>query len=267
MVDEPTGFATPTGIDWNTGGTVGTVQYGGGNKNMVALFFTKAKHNPAKSNEAGRPIYDDVVFVRIAPPGERLNIVERPATPDDQRRYALQWAQFAQNKQQVPDGTPIDLLYPDHPSVAAMLRANGVYTVEQCAELSGPAIDTIGMGAQRYCNDAQKYIQASNKGVKASQLRHELEERDSQIRTLTNTVQSLKAEVDRLRDLNTNSVGLAQVQQLIAGQQGRPQYPVGAPKQMTPAFDAQTAQINATHATADIAKAAGKKRSRARIQA
>jgi hypothetical protein len=242
------------------------VQYGGGDSNMLAMFYTKPKHNPAKSTEEGRPVYEDVVFVRIHPPGERLNIVDRPANANDARRFPTQWAQFQQNKEQVPDGTPIDLLYPDHPSIGAMLRANGVYTIEQCAGLSGPAIDSIGMGAQRYTNDSQKYIQMSEKGVGASKLRHELEERDSQIRTLTHMVETLKSEVERLRDVNAGSVDLAQVQKLIAGQQGRPLYPQGAPKQMLPAFDAQTAQINATHATADIAKASTKKRSRARIQ-
>ena len=257
------GFSAPTGIDWK--GNVGTVQYGGGDKNMLAMFYTRPMHNPAKSTEAGRPVYDDVPYVRIHPPGERLNIVDRPATGNDAKRFPVQWAQFSQNREQIPEGTPIDLLYPEHPSIGAMLRANSVHTIEQCAELSGPAIDSIGMGAQRYCNDAQKYLQASNKGVKASQLRHELEERDSQIRTLTHMVETLKGEVERLRDLNTASAGM-QNQQLLSGQQGRPQYPAGAPRQMTPAFDAQTAQINATHATSDIAKNS-KKRSRARIQA
>jgi len=220
-------FASPTGIDWN--GKVGVVKYGSGD-NMVAMFYTRPQHNPAKSTAEGRPIYDDVTYVRIHPPGERLNIVDRPATRQDQQRYAIQWAQFSQNQQQIPEGTPIDLLYPNQPSVGAMLRASGVFTVEQCAELSGPAIDSIGMGAQRYSNDAQKYLQASAKGVKASVLKAELDERDSQIRTLTHTVEMLTAEVQQLRENALNSVGMAQVQQLIAGQHPtRPQFPAGAP--------------------------------------
>jgi hypothetical protein len=258
MADE--GFANPTNIEWK--GSVGTVEYGGGDKNMLAMFYTKPKVNQQKSTEAGRPFYEDVTFVRIHPPGERLNIVDRPATQNDARRWPVQWAQFSQNKQQIPDGTPIDLLYPEQPSIGAMLRSNSVHTIEQCGELSGMAIDQIGMGCQRYVNDANKYLQAANKGVKASQLRHELDERDSQIRTLTMTVDTLQNEVRQLRDNAMNSVGMQQVQQLIAGQQGRPQYPAGAPKQMAPAFDSQTAQINATHTTRDIARNAAKKRER-----
>lgn len=257
------GFASHTDISWN--GNVGTVQYGGGDRNMVAMFYNRPMHNPAKSQVAGSPQYEDRVYVRIHPPGERLNIVDRPATQQDQRRFPAQWSQFKDNRQQIPEGVPIDLLYPEQPSIGAMLRANGVHTIEQCAELSGPAIDSIGMGAQKYANEAAKYLEAANKGVKASQLRHELEERDSQIRTLTNMVETLKGEVDRLRDVNSQSVDLAAVQKLIAGQQVRPTYPANAPKQMAPAFDAQTAQIDATHATADISRAAKGKRSRARI--
>ncbi len=258
MADE---FASPTGINWN--GYVGQVQYGS-DQNMVVMFYNRAVHDKAKSVETGRPSFKDTIMVRIHPPGERLNIVERPATDADKQRFPVQWSQFSQQREQIPDGTPIDLLYPEHPSIGATLRAHGVHTVEQCAGLSGVAIDEIGMGAQQYCNDAQKYIAASNKGVKASQLRHELEDRDSQIRTLKHSVESLQAEVTRLRQANAQSVDLAQVQALIAGQMARPQFPAN-PQQLDKSFDVQTAQINATHPTGEIAKGATKKRTRARI--
>lgn len=254
-------FTSATNINWN--GYVGTVEYGGGSKNMVAMFYNKPTPNPGKSVEAGRPIFEDLVYVRIHPPGERLNIVDRPATSNDQRRFPVQWNQFKEQRQQVPEGTPIDLLYPEHPSIGATLRAAGVHTVEQCAELSGTAIDQMGMGSQRYCNDAQKYLQAANKGVTASTLRHELDERDSQIRTLTNTIEKLKSEVQRLSEINTQSVDLDAVRKLIAGQQSRPQFPEAAPKQMDRGFDSQTAMINSTHSTAEISRGS---RSRSRIK-
>ena len=256
------GLSSHTNINWN--GNVGTVEYGGGDRTMVAMFYNRPMHNPAKSTEKGSPQYEDRVFIRIHPPGERLNIVDRPATSQDQRRFPTQWSQFKDNRQQIPEGTPIDLLHPETPSIAAMLRANGVHTIEQCAELSGPAIDNVGMGAQKYVNECVKYLEVANKGVKASQLRHELDERDSQIRSLTHMVGQLKGEVERMREIGAQSVDLAAVQQLIAGQQVRPKFPQSAPKQMAPAFDSQTAQINATHTTADISNNA--KRSRARIK-
>ena len=52
MVDE---FSGHTGIKWN--GNVGTVEYGGGDRSMVAMFYNRPMHNPARSQTEGRPFY------------------------------------------------------------------------------------------------------------------------------------------------------------------------------------------------------------------
>ncbi len=230
-------FAPATGINWQ--GDTGIVEYGN-DRNMVCIFYNKPVHNPAKSVQEGHPHYEDQIFVRIHPPGERLNIVERRAQENDKRRFPTQWQQFQQNKQQQPDGAPIELLYPEYPSIAAMLRANSVLTIEQCADLSGPAIDSVGMGAQRYVNEAKKWLEMAAKGRNASLMRHELEKRDREIATLTRTVEDLKATLEQAKNNALAGPNLQQIQQLIAGVMQRPEH---LPAQ---SFDAQTAMINAT---------------------
>lgn len=261
-------FVSHDGIKWN--GHVGTVQYGNDSK-MVVMFFNKGVQNQAKSAAAGRPVFEESIFVRIHPPGERLNIIERPANDSDKRRFPMQWAQFQENRQQIPDGTPIDLLYPDHPAVAQNLRGWGVHTIEQCADLSANAIESIGMGSQRYVNDAQKYIASASKGVGAVQLRRELEERDNRIRTLESQIAMLQRQIEHLSEVASSRVDVSAVQAALAGVQTRPTYPRGA-RQLDPAFDAASAQIAAVHPTREIAatknkKAVPAKRQRARIQA
>lgn len=240
-------FSSPTGIDWK--GDIGVVNYGT-DRNMVCLFYNKSVHSAGKSRIEGRPIYEDRVFVRIHPPGERFNIIDRPANDSDRRRFPQQWAAFQQQKQQTPEGTPIDLLYPDQPSVAAMLRANQVHTIEHCAQLSGPAIDKIGMGAQRFCNDAQKYLSMANQGIGAAQFRRELAERDQQLKIQAQQIEQLKAEVSRLTVQN-GSGALEQMQALLAAAMGRPTMP-DAGTVRSPVFDAATAQINATHSSGPV---------------
>lgn len=252
------GFSSPTGIQWH--GSTGVVEYGG-DRNMIAMFYNRPVHNAVKSQAAGRPIYEDLTYVRIHPPGERLNIVDRPVKDADRNRFPMQWHQYQQNKEQKPDGTPIDLLYPDHPSIGATLKASNVYTIEQCAELSGTAIDTIGMGAQRYCNDSKKYLEAANKGVGASQMRHELEERDREIRLLKQQLDQMKNEVANMQASNANGVNLATLQAMISGAMGRPQYLQG----QQPAFDAATAQINANHPTATVKRPVARGRPRSKL--
>ncbi len=194
-------FQSPTGISWGgVGGHVGTVEYGGGSQGLVVFFYNRSVHNKARSLAEGRPIHNDQVFVRIAPPGEKLNVVDRPATGSDARKWPTQWQQFQSNKMQTVEGTPIDLLYPDNPSVGATLRASGVYTIEQCAELSAHAIESVGMGAQTWVNASQKYMAAANKGVKLTQYRHDLEERDREVSFLKKQVDDLMFEIQKMRN-------------------------------------------------------------------
>ncbi len=230
-------FSSPTDIKWR--GDVGVVEYGN-DRNMVCIFYNKPVHIPSKSVAEGHPYFEDQIFVRIHPPGERLNIVERRASENDKRRFPAQWQQFQQNKQQQPDGAPIELLYPEYPSIASMLRANNVLTIEQCADLSGTAIDSVGMGAQRYVNEAKKWLEMAAKGRNASQMRHELEKRDREIATLTRTVEELKGLVEQMKNNAMAQPNLQQLQQLIAGAMQRPTHMPAAP------FDQQSAMINAT---------------------
>ena len=240
MIDD--GLPSPTGIDWR--GDVGVVRYGNPS-GMVCMFYNKPVQIPAKSAELGRPYSEDQIYVRIHPPGERLNIVDRRANEDDKRRFPQQWHLFSQQKEQHPEGTQIELLYPEYPAVAANLRGCGVQTIEQCADLSANAIESIGMGAQRYVNEAKKYLDMAAKGASASQMRHELEIRDRNIKVLEKTVEQLKATVEELRSAGAAAPSLAQLQTLISGAMARPQMPM-AQATTAPGFDPQSAMINAT---------------------
>ena len=250
----PTPFASPSGINWN--GYTGTVQYGKSD-GQVVMFYNRSVQNVAKTQEQGRPYFEDKIYVRYFTPGEqRTQINDRPANASDQMRWAMQWAQFQQNKAQTVEGTPISVLYPDHPSIEAQCRAAGVYTVEQLAALSAHAIESVGMGAQAWVNYAVKYLEVASRGVSASSMRRELDQRDGQIRVLEQTVGMLKDEIKRMSDGKQQAgMDLAQVQAMIAQAMGRPTIPTTPNGQPVPrTFDAQTAQINAGHATREVAE-------------
>jgi hypothetical protein len=233
-------LARHTGIKWNNAEqTVGTVEYGNGDRGQTAMFFLDRVHNPGKSREEGHPIYDNVPFVRIGPPGERLNIVIRPANDVDRRRFALQWAQFQQNVEQRPSGTPLSILYPENPAVTGMLEGSNVFTVEQLSDLSANAIENIGMGAQKYVNEAQQYLKMAEKGVKNTEFRRQLEDRDNKIATLQMNVQELNNTVTKLLAQMKDGT-LRQGEVDYASQQERPTH------QRRVAFDPQAEQIAAT---------------------
>lgn len=246
--DDLAGLPAATGIDWQDK-VVGMARYGGGDKTMVVVFYMHPQHQPTESAAKGRQIFKDVVYVRIQAPGERLNIIDRPATESDAKRFPMQWAAFKQNQIQIPDGTPIEQLYPDKPSIAATLRAYGVHTIEMCSDLSGHAIDNIGMGAQTYVNDARKYIEVANRGVSVTEMRRAMEQKDREIARLTTNIGNLTAQVDKLIGERGGAPSMEMIAQAVSQVLGRP---VHTPQMK---LDPQAAMIAANHKTTDIVRA------------
>jgi hypothetical protein len=255
---------SPTGIDPRTG----MVRYGE-DRNMFVVFYQRSVEDPIASKQAGRRICKGGTYIKIQPPGERLTVIDRPVTEDDKRRWPSQWQHFERNHEgALVEGTPIDLLYPDHPEVADMLRGSAVHTIEQCAALSGLAIESIGMGAQEYVNRAKKYLEHSAKGVAFHQHSKDLAERDQKIRLLENSVRLLQDTVDKLQGMLNRSTSPF-LNQAVPMQTMDPRQPVTGAVQGVPIpgrnpdglYDVQSMQIAASHPTNEIAQRKNQERS------
>jgi len=194
------------------------VQYGPGDDRLIVGFYKKSVLNQARSRAEGKPVHEGRDYVKIQHPGETLNVVDRPVKEDDPQRWPRQWHSYQQGVRQVPDGVPINLLFPAKPEIETMLRGYNIHTIEQLAGLSGDAISTVGMGAQEWVNAAQRYMERANKGVDHHKFETELAKRDAVVASLTRQ--------------------LAEVTALVKSQQQQP-----APQN----YDFQTAQINTTH--------------------
>lgn len=230
-------FARPTGIDWRGGGTYGQVQYGD-DSNLFVQFYWKSVINDYKSRETNRPYYENKEYIIIQVPGETLNQINRPIKDEDKYRFPRQWQQFQLNKTQVPEGAPIELLFPNTPAYADTLKARGVYTIEQAAELSGNAMDGMGMGAQELVNKAQLYIKQSGNSKIYNKLRGELEKKDQEIKILSQNVEKQRKLIDDLYvRVGGNTATPAQTMQ-------------NAP--YVPGYDPQVERINSTQPTQEI---------------
>lgn len=200
------GLANPTGIDWgNAERTFGQVKFGDDSAQVV-IFYTRSVFNAAKSQAKGARFYENEVWVKMHPPGERLNVIDRPVTDVDKIKYQRQWSLFLQNKTQVPDGTPIDLLFPNSPATADSLKAFNIHTIQQCANLSSHALQTIGMGAQDWMNMAKQYLDSASSGTAFLKMRSELDQQKQENRLVRQQYDKVKAQLDDvLKRLNLGS--------------------------------------------------------------
>jgi len=222
MSDTYTEFKPATGMDRASIDSqgYGMVTYGPTDDKLIVGFYKRSVLNAARSRSEGRPVHEGHDFVKIQHPGETLNIVDRPVREDDAQRWPRQWHNYLQGVRNLPDGVPINLLFPAKPEIETMLRGYNIHTVEQLANLSAEGISRVGMGAQDWVNAAQRYMERVSKGVNHHQFESALAAKDTEINALKRQMAELTALVTR---------------------------PAPAQQQNPQNYDFQTQQINATH--------------------
>jgi hypothetical protein len=151
-------------------------------QNYAKFYLHPVKMNK-KSEEAGRDIYEDRVYILILSPGQTKSECRRPMQEQDKRLYPQAWADF-QNGNQEPTvaGTPIEYLGVS-PARAKELRAVHIHTIEQMADCADTASRTVGMDFNTLKNRAKAYIGKSSPELET--LRKQVAELQAQIAALS----------------------------------------------------------------------------------
>lgn len=156
---------------------------------LVAFFHVESIQNKFKSNEAGRPIFEDVPHITIITPGSRDTFVGK-ATEEYKRRFPKQWAQFEAKENIEESGTPLSAVTWLTRSQIAEFNAVQIRSVEQLVNLP----DSLGqkfMGIQQLKARAKTFLDAAAGVAVEEGLKKELEKRDEQIAALQDQVKQL----------------------------------------------------------------------------
>lgn len=150
-------------------------------------FFMKPVENPAKSKEAGRPIFEDREMVRIAFPGDNKREHVAPAhevhyhsAARRQMTYAERFAEtyrrFKEDNADQIVGTPLDQLPFLTAARRAEFRAAGIKTAEQLAGLPDVTIKKMGMGVREHVGQAQAYLKAAEGTSQVAAMQAQIDE-------------------------------------------------------------------------------------------
>lgn len=166
----------------------------GSDERLIVMFSNEAVQNNVKSNEAGRPIFDTVPFVRIQQPGER-DFIKRAATQHDKLRFRRQWDDFQRGEQPVDSGTPLSILFPANPDVIENLKYFGIRTVEHLANATDTAIQNIGLGGFQWRDMAKAFIAKSDGGAEFTSVLARLERLEQDVKVKDQRIAALQAEL------------------------------------------------------------------------
>jgi hypothetical protein len=181
-------------MSW-AGETTPPPQRGGGRP--AARFYMRPMKSEAKSIEAGRPVFEDVEFVEIFTPGDKLNVIDRPVRPVDKQNHPSLYAAFKAGNTDVDVGTPLK----EWPGItrgqAEELAFFRVRTVEQLAAVSDNNAATMGpILALR--QKARDYLERAAGSAPLEKVRAELASRDNEIEVMR---RQLKEQADAIAEL------------------------------------------------------------------
>ena len=132
--------------------------------------------NQVKSVELGRPVFDEVEYIRIERPGDRINIVDQPVNEFHRARFRVQYEHWHRTQQNISviSGTPIEKWPEVTRGDVEGLRSIGIRTVELLCNADDSILGKYP-GLRDLQRKARGWLDVATKTAAASQLRAEKE--------------------------------------------------------------------------------------------
>jgi hypothetical protein len=160
-----------------------------GDDSLFVVFYMGVMHNECKSVQQGRPIYDDTEFCRIIIPGDKNNVIDRPATTDDRARFAKQYALFREGKKEDEQisGTRLTEWPFLTRGQCEEFKHLGIRTVEQLADVRDDIVSRVP-GLTTLKQNAKVWLGKTKTSAEAAIQAKELADAKSRIETLEKVV-------------------------------------------------------------------------------
>lgn len=150
-----------------------------------AEFFLHPIRMGAKSDAAGREIFEDREYVRIIIPGDSKTVVEREVRDEDRRRFSRQYEAFKATGVTPTEGTPLAQWPSMSPARIRELNAMNIFTVEHVAGLSDAIQQKVGIGARELVVKAQAFLKSAASSSIDQQMATELMQAKVDVQRLT----------------------------------------------------------------------------------
>lgn len=166
-------------------------------KKLLVKFEIRAVKNEYKSKQEARPVFDDTEYIHIIVPGSRdVNIF--PLDDSYKARFRERYEKWkSQGDVELSSGTILAEVPWLSKSQIAELNYSNIRTIEQLAGMSDVLAQKF-MGNNELRMRAKRYLEAAAGAAPMLKMEQELKERDSKIEVLTQSLEAMKVQLDRL---------------------------------------------------------------------
>lgn len=174
----------------------------GTDRQLMVTFSREAKLMGFKSDQAGKPVFEDIDYITIVQPGAKsdlkreVKLEDDTNGPSDPSRFPRQWAAYQNQTKLVHDGLPIENWPPIGSSPAAVkgFKAADIHTVEQLSALPDSAMGAIPvMDCRKWRDLSIRYMEQAQAGAPISKLASENAALKSDIEIMRGQIAELAA--------------------------------------------------------------------------
>jgi hypothetical protein len=162
---------------------------------LAVKFEKREVQNADRTQEEGRPIFEEKIFIKIVVPGDSLSEIDRQVYESDKNRFPIQWANFMNRigDDASYSGTSLKEWPLITSTQAEELRGIKFHTVESIAMATDQSIQKLGMLAgmspHTFRDKAKAFLKMAKEGADVAQREEEinkLKEENAKIREETN---------------------------------------------------------------------------------
>lgn len=150
---------------------------------LFIAFSMKPHPDKEKSKTEGRPIFTSREYITIMVPGDKNNVISRPVTDLERRRFAAKYQQFKSGQAQSETGTPLETVPWISREQVEEMKFFNVRTLEHLADMPDMHAQRF-MGINTLRQRARDHIALAKEQAPALRLTQELRERDQRIEAL-----------------------------------------------------------------------------------
>lgn len=178
----------------------------------IPQFFTEAVKLEWKSQQEGRPIFEDREFVRILIPGDRRSMAVEPVRDEHRQRWPREYEAFKAGLEPPLEGTPlgewpVSMMTPAR--VQELLHFN-IRTVEQLAAVNDAQLQNLGMGSRELRERARIWFEVARTGAAPlERLIARTEDQAREIERLTRELKAAGAELAAFKNKEMSHAGAA----------------------------------------------------------
>jgi hypothetical protein len=132
-----------------------------GGRTAFPTFYVEAVENRSKSEAEGRPVFDEVEYVRIMIAGDQKTEIIKKVSDVVRNQYRNEYMHWKQTQQQAVSGTPIEQWPAASVSFVKTAKMLNITTVEALADLHDGALQRLGMGARDMQARARAFLLAA----------------------------------------------------------------------------------------------------------